>query len=162
LVASDADFEDGYLLSTTTSITFGGKMGASVAICIRIITLKRVAVVLTILFFFASMSVFYHSAPLRSNAIGTIGRISQAMHTSIVDLTTSRSEQATLDIVISMYKEDVAEVARQIEDLLSLGPVSNLITNTIIYVKDPAADLEYIREESGANEVVPLGNLGRE
>jgi hypothetical protein len=133
--------------------------------CTRILSIRRVVAVALVMFMIATMSAFYQSAPLRSKTKETIEQISHSvhsMHSSLVDITTSRSSRPTLDIVISMYKENVTEVARQLDDLLALNPVRDLDVNTVIYVKDPEANLEAVKAHTGANDVVHLSNIGRE
>jgi hypothetical protein len=109
------------------------------------------------------MGVFYHNEPLRSKTLNTMGHISHTIHEYIPGLATTRSKQPTPDIVISMYREDPAQVALQIQDLLAVDPVRDVEdVHIIIYVKDFDADTEAIKITTNATEVIHLSNLGRE
>ena len=132
-------------------------------LCTRVLTRRRVVALLLAVFMVATFGAFYHSEPLRSKTMEKIEQISQTVHTSFTDLTTSRSERSTLDIIVSMYKEDPFDVKKQIEEILSLDPVRDVKEiNTVIYVKDPKADVDAVKAVTNASEVIQLANLGRE
>ena len=114
-------------------------------------------------FILATFGAFYHSEPLRAKTMENIEKISHTVHTSFIDITTSRAERSTLDIIVSMYKEDPRDVKQQIDEILALEPVQNIEEiSTVIYVKDPKADVERIKAVTNATEVIQLANLGRE
>jgi hypothetical protein len=109
------------------------------------------------------MGAFYHSEPLRTKALETVEHLSQSIHSSVVDMTAARAQRSTLDIIVSMYKEDTGETAAQIKELLALDPIREVEEVTVtIYVKDRNADTEAIKAATGADEVVQLSNYGRE
>jgi hypothetical protein len=65
-----------------------------------------------------------------------------------------------LEVVISMYKEPIKVVNDLISSLEHL-PVTSGASITI-YVKDSEANTEELREQTGANKVIKLPNMGRE
>lgn len=110
-------------------------------------------------FTFISMGVlFSHDVSLRQK---TIQKIKEILH-SWTDLTTSRSARPTLDIVVSMYNENITNVAHQLSALLSLPLIQGLDVSTLIYVKDQDADLPGIKAATNATKVLPYSNYGRE
>ncbi|KAF2707339.1 hypothetical protein K504DRAFT_384257 [Pleomassaria siparia CBS 279.74] len=64
------------------------------------------------------------------------------------------------EIVISMYKEAIPSVAYLVTTLLQMPNLADARVH--IYVKDADADLEVIRQGTGANKVTLLPNIGRE
>lgn len=70
----------------------------------------------------------------------------------------------TVDLVISYYKEDVAQVRRDLEELRTSPYVATRQNRVVLYNKGPNS-AEFLREKlalAGTDEVVPLPNLGRE
>ena len=68
--------------------------------------------------------------------------------------------EVAVEVVISMYKEPVEDVATLISTLKAMP---NLRESQIqIYVKDSEANIEQIRTRTGANKVTTLPNIGRE
>lgn len=66
------------------------------------------------------------------------------------------------DIVVSMYDEDPASVKRMLDSISKTNPLSTITPNIIIYTKDSSADLEALKDATGATNVTLLPNLGRE
>lgn len=64
------------------------------------------------------------------------------------------------EIVISMYKEPVADVRSLINSLRNMPHLSSARVH--IYIKDPDANLENIRRLTNANNITLLPNIGRE
>jgi hypothetical protein len=65
-----------------------------------------------------------------------------------------------VELVISMYKEPIEEVAYLISTLKDMPNMPN--PRVHIYIKDIDANVEDIKESTGADEVTPLPNIGRE
>lgn len=127
------------------------------------VTVRRLAAALLVLLALSTMGLFYHNKLLRSRTFDTMGQISHTIHEYIPGLATTRSKQSTLDIVISMYKEEPSHVAMQIQELLTVDPVRAVEdVSIIIYVKDVDADTEAIKAVTDATEVIHLSNFGRE
>ncbi|PVH97692.1 hypothetical protein DM02DRAFT_673924 [Periconia macrospinosa] len=64
------------------------------------------------------------------------------------------------EMVISMYKERVDEVARLISTIKAMPALREASVH--IYVKDNGTDLDWIRMGTGANNVTLIPNIGRE
>jgi hypothetical protein len=67
---------------------------------------------------------------------------------------------ASLEVVLSMYKEPVRDVWDFIAGLKSAPQTSN--ASVIIYSKDEEADAGNLKLRTGADEVIMLPNIGRE
>lgn len=70
----------------------------------------------------------------------------------------------TVDLVISYYKEDVAQVRRDLEELRTSPYVATRQNRVVLCNKGPHS-AEFLREKlalASTDEVVPLPNLGRE
>jgi hypothetical protein len=65
-----------------------------------------------------------------------------------------------LEIVISMYKEKTKDVATLISKLQSMPKMSG--TRVTVYLKDEQADEQKTKQETHADEVIKLPNIGRE
>ncbi|KAF1843628.1 uncharacterized protein K460DRAFT_316190 [Cucurbitaria berberidis CBS 394.84] len=65
-----------------------------------------------------------------------------------------------VEVVLSMYKEPVDEVAQLISNLKVMPSLSEALFT--IYIKDSETDTEMIKNETGANSVTLLPNIGRE
>lgn len=65
-----------------------------------------------------------------------------------------------VELVISMYKEPIEEVSNLISTLKQMPNMPD--PRVHIYIKDIDANLEEIKEGTGADEVTPLPNIGRE
>jgi len=84
---------------------------------------------------------------------------------AIPTLETPDSRARTLDIVVSMYRENATMIANKLEEIKALRPLQGLETHVVVYVKDEDADLEFIsslRTALGADTVNKLSNKGRE
>lgn len=73
-----------------------------------------------------------------------------------------RSEMPTLDIVVSMYQENVTQLAEKLNTLRSLRSFEHIDIRTIIYTKDEDASLAAIHGDTNATAVFKLSNAGRE
>jgi hypothetical protein len=78
------------------------------------------------------------------------------------DTLLDRAYKATvpLEIVVSMYKEKTDDVATLISKLQDMPQISD--AHVTIYLKDGEADEEQVKQETNANEVIKLPNVGRE
>jgi hypothetical protein len=65
-----------------------------------------------------------------------------------------------IELVISMYKERVDEVARLISTIKAMPQLREATVH--IYVKDNSTDIDWIRMGTGANNVTTISNIGRE
>lgn len=65
-----------------------------------------------------------------------------------------------VELVISMYKEPIEEVAHLISTLKDMPNMPN--PRVHIYIKDIDANVGEIKESTGADQVTPLPNIGRE
>ncbi|KAF2641348.1 hypothetical protein P280DRAFT_468980 [Massarina eburnea CBS 473.64] len=65
-----------------------------------------------------------------------------------------------IELVISMYKERVDEVARLISTIKDMPKLREASVH--IYAKDNTADTDWIRMGTGANHVTMIPNIGRE
>lgn len=65
-----------------------------------------------------------------------------------------------IEIVVSMYKEPIEDVAELIRNLKSMPALSDAYIT--IYVKDNKADSNRIMSQTQANQVITLPNIGRE
>ncbi|KAH8725035.1 hypothetical protein GQ44DRAFT_707671, partial [Phaeosphaeriaceae sp. PMI808] len=77
---------------------------------------------------------------------------------ALLDL--SYTPQPSVEIVISMYKESPNEVGKVIQNLKSNPALSD--AHTIIYIKDSEADNNDIKQQTGADRVTSIPNIGRE
>lgn len=68
--------------------------------------------------------------------------------------------QLPVEIVLSMYKEPIDEVSKLVFNLKSMPGLSD--AHFTIYVKDSEADNEDIKQQTGADRVATLPNIGRE
>ncbi|KAK6524362.1 hypothetical protein TWF281_011270 [Arthrobotrys megalospora] len=75
---------------------------------------------------------------------------------------TSSQNAASMDIVISYYKEDLNGVKSFIDQVNAIPQVQKLQPNIIIYSKNNRSDISEIKARTGANEVTILPNEGRE
>jgi hypothetical protein len=64
------------------------------------------------------------------------------------------------EIVISMYKEPVADVQTLISTLRKMPTLSQ--ARVSIYIKDSEANIDTVKRTTGADAVIPLPNIGRE
>ncbi|KAL1650855.1 hypothetical protein SLS58_000974 [Diplodia intermedia] len=67
-----------------------------------------------------------------------------------------------MDIVVSMYKEPLSVVGSTVAALRDIPSIGALSPRAHIYVKDADADVEAIRNATGAHAVTVLPNVGRE
>jgi hypothetical protein len=67
-----------------------------------------------------------------------------------------------LDVVVSMFKEPPSAVKSTFDRLKGLPEIGRRNPRLIVYTKDPAANIEQLLEQTGANSVVQLSNVGRE
>ncbi|KIV99305.1 uncharacterized protein PV09_08966 [Verruconis gallopava] len=83
---------------------------------------------------------------------------------SSIPSTTSKTknDDPTLDIVVSMYREDAQSCALRLKELKSLQPFKDLTIRTFIYTKDSSANVEQLKDIFNTPHVVTLPNLGRE
>ncbi|KAF2020563.1 hypothetical protein BU24DRAFT_416233 [Aaosphaeria arxii CBS 175.79] len=65
-----------------------------------------------------------------------------------------------LEVVLSMYKEPVDEVGKLINHLQSISALSD--ARITIYIKDREANNTYVKQQTGADHVITLPNIGRE
>lgn len=75
---------------------------------------------------------------------------------------TAKSTKPTLDIVISMFKEDLNQTNILLQELRSLDAMQGLDITTFVYTKDGEADIELIRRMLNTTHVSILRNVGRE
>ena len=75
---------------------------------------------------------------------------------------TSKSNGKTLDIVVSMFKEDLNKTLTTINEIKALKPLQGLNITTYIYTKDNNADIEEIQTALNTTHVSILRNVGRE
>lgn len=68
--------------------------------------------------------------------------------------------QLPLEIVLSMYKEPIEEVGKLIHHLQSMPDLSD--AQVTIYIKDSEANNTYVKQQTGADYVITLPNIGRE
>ncbi|KAF2849321.1 hypothetical protein T440DRAFT_519254 [Plenodomus tracheiphilus IPT5] len=64
------------------------------------------------------------------------------------------------EVVISMYNEPTDDVAQLIRNLRNMTQLSS--TRVTIYIKDNDADAEQVKQQTKADDVVMLPNIGRE
>ncbi|KAK7180661.1 hypothetical protein PSPO01_13259 [Paraphaeosphaeria sporulosa] len=77
----------------------------------------------------------------------------------ILDLT--YTPHTNTEIVISMFKEPTDQVAHLVSALKAMDNVGR-DARVHIYIKDMNANVEEVQRATGANEVTPLPNIGRE
>ncbi|KAH7138324.1 hypothetical protein B0J11DRAFT_12740 [Dendryphion nanum] len=64
------------------------------------------------------------------------------------------------EIVVSMYKEPVEHVTSMLSKVKDMAGISDARVH--IYTKDPKADVETLKKQTGAHNVTLLPNIGRE
>jgi hypothetical protein len=74
----------------------------------------------------------------------------------------SRADESTLDIVVSLYGEKLEQTVRMFKELRALSSFRNLEVNFHVYTKDISADIELLREKLDTPHVTILHNVGRE
>ena len=75
---------------------------------------------------------------------------------------TVKSQLPTLDIVVSMYKEDLNKTYDMLEEIKALELLKNLTITTYVYTKDHEANLEKVQRGLNTTHVSVLVNAGRE
>jgi hypothetical protein len=65
-----------------------------------------------------------------------------------------------IEIVVNMYKEPVDEVAQLISTLKAMPSLRE--SRVHVYTKDGEANVEHVKQRTGANNVTTLPNIGRE
>ncbi|KAF2428634.1 hypothetical protein EJ08DRAFT_558782, partial [Tothia fuscella] len=81
---------------------------------------------------------------------------------SIPNKWTSRADQPTLDIVVSLYGEPLDQTERMFKELRALSSFRDLEVNFHVYTKDLSADIALLREKLATPHVTILHNVGRE
>ncbi|KAF2429284.1 hypothetical protein EJ08DRAFT_661818 [Tothia fuscella] len=70
---------------------------------------------------------------------------------------------SSLDIVVSMYKEDIHNLSVVLRDVQSLPPIKSISrVRTFIYVKDVEANIPMLQDALATSNVIQLPNAGRE
>lgn len=77
-------------------------------------------------------------------------------------LDTKYTPKRKLDIVVSMFKENPGDVAKQLRKLKKSKALRGRELNFVIYVKSPDADITVIKSATGASLVEKIVNRGRE
>jgi hypothetical protein len=77
----------------------------------------------------------------------------------ILDLT--YAPQMEIEVVVSMYKEPIDQVAHLVSMLRNMTNIGG-DAKVHIYIKDVDADVGEVQQGTGADEVTPLPNIGRE
>lgn len=67
-----------------------------------------------------------------------------------------------LDIVVSMFEEPTSSAKTMMDELAQIPSIAEREPRFLIYTKDPSADVEALKNETGASMVVKLDNKGRE
>jgi hypothetical protein len=67
-----------------------------------------------------------------------------------------------LDVVVSMFKETPSAIKSTFDRLKGLPEIGRRNPRLVVYTKDPAANIEQLLKQMGANSVVQLPNVGRE
>ncbi|KAK8158515.1 hypothetical protein IWX90DRAFT_3320 [Phyllosticta citrichinensis] len=83
-------------------------------------------------------------------------------HASATLLDSSYSATHEFDVVISMYEEPVEAVQAIVSRLLEIPLVSGSAPRLHLYTKDQTANVEMLKEGTGAYQVTKLPNYGRE
>jgi hypothetical protein len=65
-----------------------------------------------------------------------------------------------VEIVLSMYKEPLEEVRELLQNLKNMPALSD--AESTIYIKDSTADNEAVKQQTGADHIITLPNIGRE
>src|SRR5208282_1779926 len=82
----------------------------------------------------------------------------------------SRTSRSRFDIVLSHFTENPIDVRRDIEQIKMVPAIAKLNPRVILYTKGPIASpsqdlshhLNILKEQVGADIVLPLPNVGRE
>ncbi|KAI9055222.1 hypothetical protein LZ554_000186 [Drepanopeziza brunnea f. sp. 'monogermtubi'] len=97
---------------------------------------------------------------ISSFSSASINSLPQSFPTSTFDTAYVPAER--FDIVVSMYKEDIASVKSMLTSLKHTTLLSTLKPRVIVYTKDPDQDLYALKKATGADIVERLDNTGRE
>jgi hypothetical protein len=131
--------------------------------CVRILSVRRFIAVFIVIFAFMSVGMLFGNDPgVRERGKNTLQYLSETISHRIVELSTSRPSRPTLDIVVSLYKENLASLALELQDFRALPSLQDVDVCTVIYVKDDTADLSAIKAVTNATNVIRLSNIGRE
>lgn len=69
---------------------------------------------------------------------------------------------AQLDIVVSMYEESVDSITAMMQELNKISLIAESDPRLIIYMKNEEVDVDVLKQETGAFEVIKRPNVGRE
>jgi hypothetical protein len=97
-----------------------------------------------------------------SDALHTIYTSSPKLLPTLFQYGKPRSQLPTLDIVVSMYNENITQLAEHLNSFRSMPQFKGIDIQTIIYTKNDDANLEQIRADTNASSVHRLPNAGRE
>jgi hypothetical protein len=89
-------------------------------------------------------------------------RVTPVLHPTLSQHGISRADTPTLDIVVSMYKENLTALAEDLHHLRDLPCFQGIDIRTIIYTKDDNANLSSIYHATNATQITQLPNAGRE
>ena len=93
-------------------------------------------------------------------AYGVMNFTERQEHQSLALLDRDYVPQSSLEIVLSMYKEPIDDVSKLVVNLKRMSALSD--AQVTIYIKDSEADNAYIKQQTGADQVITLPNVGRE
>ncbi|CAG8974812.1 hypothetical protein HYALB_00000425 [Hymenoscyphus albidus] len=79
-----------------------------------------------------------------------------------VSLDLSYNPTSRFDIVVSMYEEDPLLVKQTLDTIKTTAMLRKIKPTIIVYTKSPGADLKVLKENTGADVVERMENLGRE
>lgn len=106
----------------------------------------------------------HSQSSITSSLYSSCAHLPRAARPYICPLFLAPVASQTVDLVISYYQEDVAQVRRDLEELRTSPYVATRQNRVVLYNKGPHS-AEFLREKlalASTDEVVPLPNLGRE
>jgi hypothetical protein len=103
--------------------------------------------------------IIFFSWSISSLASASINSIPPSLSST---LDTTYSPDSRFDIVVSMYMENPVFIKSMLDAILATTYLSTLTPRIILYTKNPDADLNKLKEQTGAHRVERLQNLGRE
>jgi hypothetical protein len=79
---------------------------------------------------------------------------------SILDM--AYKSRSDFDVVINMFDEKPSAVGNMVSQLRALPNFPKGSTRVFVYIKDPTADVDLLRAQIGATDVIQRPNIGRE
>lgn len=130
--------------------------------CLPILSPRRILISAFITFVVLILSPVFVGYVQFSQALDAVYTSSPKLLPTLFQNDKQRSELPTLDIVVSMYKENITKLAEDLNSFRSMHQFNGIDIQTIIYTKNDDADLEQIRVDTNASSVHRLPNAGRE